>query len=364
MTISKQRICAVAALTAAMTIPASAATISGKIDAFSTVKRKDADVQHALVRIETKQGDKAIVDLGPRLGTKKLDLKRGKQIEIEGSRSKMNDRTVLRAQQIEVGDKTFRPVTTTTLKGTVDGFKEVELKERPDKNLLVRVTLQNGKKVILDLGSKAKLGKLDMQAGDQIKAKGIRRESGDKQILVAQNVMIKDKDSDETYRFVRGDKSRQQARSQRQRDREMTRQRKQEQRDRAMGRQRNQQQRDRMHDRQAKRDRRRGSHGQMSKQGKQDRCPHCQAKVEVVGMSGTIDAVKDVQVGNQQGQSDTLTLVKLKLKNGRNQIVNIGPEFADQALGLEQGDEIAFYGVEREFRDREVLVVTDLIVID
>lgn len=81
-----------------------------------------------------------------------------------------------------------------------------------------------------------------------------------------------------------------------------------------------------------------------------------------VMLQGTVEGIKKVKI---QGQNEELTVMKLKLKDGSSQIVNLSPWLAKQFLGIEQGDEVVASGVTRQTQQgKEVLIVDGILVVD
>ena len=79
-------------------------------------------------------------------------------------------------------------------------------------------------------------------------------------------------------------------------------------------------------------------------------------------LQGRVEDIQEVEVGSR---GDRVTVMKIKLKDGTSQLVNLSPYLAKQFLDIEQGDEVVASGVKRETNSgREVLIIDGILVTD
>ncbi|PAY18676.1 hypothetical protein CKO51_15220 [Rhodopirellula sp. SM50] len=78
---------------------------TGKVDDMMTAQIRGN--KHELAKLQTDQGKKLLVDLGPQ-DRLKLDVKSGSEVSVSGPAIKVKDRMVLIAREVTVGDETMQ----------------------------------------------------------------------------------------------------------------------------------------------------------------------------------------------------------------------------------------------------------------
>ncbi|MFW5829990.1 MAG: hypothetical protein ACOCXA_06985, partial [Planctomycetota bacterium] len=81
---------------------------------------------------------------------------------------------------------------------------------------------------------------------------------------------------------------------------------------------------------------------------------------ESVMFQGTVEGLKKTQV---KGQQDKVTVMKLKLKDGKNRLLNISPWMAKQFLDIDQGDEVVVSGQRQQTKSGKNVVIIDGILV-
>lgn len=81
-------------------------SLEGEIINMKTVPLRNTDIEHRIVRIETEDGNRRIVDLGPTDQTDDLDIREGDQIEVRGTPVMAGDVRILAARKVTSGDDT------------------------------------------------------------------------------------------------------------------------------------------------------------------------------------------------------------------------------------------------------------------
>jgi hypothetical protein len=173
-------------------------TIRGTIDSVRQADWASSDdgrEQRCIVRLQLENGRTEFVDVGSQSKLRNMDLNSGDQIQLKGSYTTVDGRRVFLADQIRVDGKTFtlqrnaenqssqfaqdrsarsdRPAQ--TVQGTIQGFHHIYLRPsqgRREQHSLVKLRLQDGRTLVVDLGRKKDLDDLDLQQGDKITLHG------------------------------------------------------------------------------------------------------------------------------------------------------------------------------------------------
>lgn len=136
----------------------------GEIQGFRHLHLTSANggrTEHTLVKVSLANGTSAVVDLGPKANLSGLDLNQGDWIWIEATRGRIDERPVLMAQQLEVNGETHTIVRTraaqedpgqVTVRGILRDYQEVNLDSAKKDQTFVRIRLQDGRSVIVNLG--------------------------------------------------------------------------------------------------------------------------------------------------------------------------------------------------------------------
>lgn len=90
-----------------MTAAATPTRLHGDLQSFGRVQLQGQQDAHTIVEMRLDDGQRALVNLGPRVDPQDLNLKRGDTITVEGRRGRINQQPVLMATSIEVnGERT------------------------------------------------------------------------------------------------------------------------------------------------------------------------------------------------------------------------------------------------------------------
>ncbi len=79
--------------------------VRGKIDKVIEVSSKATRKTHRVVRIQTRQGKRMVVDLGDRDNLKGMELAPGTTITVEGRQVRVKGRPIVMAERVVSGDK-------------------------------------------------------------------------------------------------------------------------------------------------------------------------------------------------------------------------------------------------------------------
>jgi hypothetical protein len=172
-------------------------SLEGKVQQFREVnlrRGQDTPEEHTWVRIQLESGYNTIVDLGREKDLSDLNLERGDRISVRGRHGTIGGENVLIADRIRVGNETInieRQRARQEVSGKVRDFREVDLQdsERED-HLVVRFEMEDGQRVVADLGSEVSLEDLEIERETRITLSGERRQIGNQQVLIAQRIRV------------------------------------------------------------------------------------------------------------------------------------------------------------------------------
>lgn len=173
----------------------------GTVEGFRDVDlklREGKSEKHSFVRVRLENGDKRVISLGKRLDLSDLDLDKGDEITATGKVARIDNHDVLVARQIEVEDNTFRiregnrPHTgrRVSLEGTVKDFHKSQLGDAKEKNLIVRMELENGRSCVVDFGRGTEMDDLNLEKDAKVKLKGERTKVDGKSLIVARSLRV------------------------------------------------------------------------------------------------------------------------------------------------------------------------------
>jgi hypothetical protein len=176
-------------------------SFDGKVEGFKKVNLKSREGQrddYSFVRVRLKNGDARVVSLGSRVDLSDLDLEKGDTIKVTGRNARIDDRDVLVASRIKVGEETFRirkgnrpeAKQMVSIEGTVKQFSKTSFDDAKEDNLLIRLELKDGKGCVVDLGEGTKLKDLDIEKGSKIRLKGEKTRIDGKSLIVARKISV------------------------------------------------------------------------------------------------------------------------------------------------------------------------------
>ena len=171
----------------------------GTVDGFKKVnlqRGKEKEDHSTFVRIRLKNGEAQVVNLGNRVNLTTLDLQKGDEIRVSGKTQRVDDREVLTADRVTVEDQTFRirhdSGPPAIIEGTVREFAKTSIDGAKEKNLLIRLELENGRNCVVDLGKGTELSQLDLKPGSDIRLEGERTEVDGKALILARKIRVDD----------------------------------------------------------------------------------------------------------------------------------------------------------------------------
>lgn len=170
--------------------------VQGRIEGFREMGIKDDSglwQDHTLVRIRLDNGTEAVVDIGRRMDLEDIDLQQGQQIQINGHQGQVDNKQVVVADQIQSGQRTFniaRDDKKREISGRITDVNKIDLNKQGEDSLLVRLKMDDGSAVVVDLGKDISLEDLDLEKNSQVRVRGEREFIDGKSILVAEQISV------------------------------------------------------------------------------------------------------------------------------------------------------------------------------
>lgn len=204
-----------------------------------------------------------------------------------------------------------------TFRGTVEAFRHTQLSDREGNQTtysLAKVKLDNGRTVVMSLGEKEELQKLNLEKGDQVSIQGTTGRLGGQRILIAQRVSADGENVSVNGRVATFD--------------QMNRSRPQSGQWDSRSQEPNQNQ------------------TQNRSQNRQ------QQANQTMQLRGTVADIESVQV---DGAREAQSFARIELENGRSATVLLGTEQSLDDLDLEEGDFVMISGQQDTIEGKMVL---------
>lgn len=175
-------------------------TLRGTVDSVRTAQWRSSSGeqdQRCIVRLRLEDGRTTFVDVGSKSKLQNLSLSTGDQVQLSGRYANIRGREVFMANTVRVNGEAFtiqrsgqesagsqvaqgsqaRQGHTQTVQGQIDGFRHIYLRPQQgqrQQHSLVKLRLQDGRTLIVNLGPKRDLDDLSLQKGDRITLRGQR----------------------------------------------------------------------------------------------------------------------------------------------------------------------------------------------
>lgn len=178
--------------------------ISGKVLKEKTVGIKDKNQKNQVVLLQTEQNEQIIADLGNTDALGKVEIKEGKQLDLQGKMVRVSNMPVLLVSQVTADDQTIdiqhgeiaqRTRQTDMaamkekkqIKGTVLSEKNVDVSGQDQQFKVALIELQEGEQVVADLGPTDQLN-MEIKQGEQVEIEGNLARIGNQVVLLASSV--------------------------------------------------------------------------------------------------------------------------------------------------------------------------------
>jgi len=193
-------------------------TIRGTIDSVRQadwVSRNGDREQRCIIRLQLENGRTEFVDVGSQSKLRDMSLNSGDRIQLKGSYTTLDGRRVFMADQMRVDGQTFTVQRNTgsqrsqfaqnaptesnsqqrTVHGRIQGFRHIRLRPaqgQREQHSLVKLSLEDGRTLVADLGRKTDLDDLDLQKGDRITLRGRQGTIDGRSVFFADRVRVGD----------------------------------------------------------------------------------------------------------------------------------------------------------------------------
>lgn len=156
--------------------------ISGDVQQVKRVSTKDS--RHLLVQVERQNGQALFVDLGPANKLSNFDISEGDRISVRGPISKVGQKQLMIAQELRANNQSTQiERDRRKFTGQVDGVRTID--SRGQKNRLVSLSTDAGKRMLVDLGPASQLD-ADLSQGDKVTISGPMAKVKDQKVVLAQ----------------------------------------------------------------------------------------------------------------------------------------------------------------------------------
>ena len=168
------------------------AKVTGTVTAIDTFRMVDGP-KHLFAKIETKKGDQIPVDLGRAEQLQRLDIQDGDRITVYGTHTRMNDKRVVSARKVQVGDKSMmvgreKDRDLKRVQGEITRLFTRSFRGRDQQFDVAKVELNGGRMETVILGPANRLRNLDLQEGDTVQLLVRRGRYNDEPALIADQV--------------------------------------------------------------------------------------------------------------------------------------------------------------------------------
>lgn len=170
-------------------------TVHGTVKQVREFELAGVEAKQSFARIETEDGNRLVVHLGPTDRIKNIDIGANDEITILAKPGRVNNRMVLTAERIRVDGRTIdvQPPMGERLKvikGRVIDKRVERFHDVNDESLLVRVRDDIGQTYVVSLGSTSRIDDRDVERGEKIKILAQPTVLDNRPILMAKSVSI------------------------------------------------------------------------------------------------------------------------------------------------------------------------------
>lgn len=204
--------------------------------------------------------------------------------------------------------QTSRP--TMVIRGTIDSFRHIGVRSDAgsrDQHSLVRLRLEDGRRVVADLGPKRNLDRFSLSRGDRIQLRGERAIIDGRSVFLTRQIRL----DGQTIQIQRQGEWAQ-----------------------------------------------RGSQRQESRG--QSATEQRRTSMDTYELSGRVDGFRTVKLRNHRGTSSEHSLIRVRLENGQEAVVDLGTRKSLEDLELQKGDRIRIQGHRGTIDGRTVLMANQI----
>lgn len=184
-------------------------TVEGTLKEKKTVSLAEMDERHVIVRINTRDGRTAKVDLGPEKKISDFNLKKGDRVKVWGTQGTINEKQMMIAHRIEADGRRIsinRPQDRNLrdFAGTILATRKSTFGDRGPEHLMARIRMDDGTTTIVNLGPEQELrNRLNIEKGKTFSMLARPVNIDGKRALVAEVLRVGDQVIDIEWRQVR-----------------------------------------------------------------------------------------------------------------------------------------------------------------
>lgn len=189
--------------------PSRQVRLQGQVNQVHSVTlwdRSGQDLKHTVARLYLEDGRRLWVDFGENVNNRHAELRNGDYIVVRGERGRIDGRPVLMADRYRVmgrdtlvtrsEDRESRADADQKVRlfGRVANAEMISLYEPDGPNTCLRVNLQNGSALLIDLGVPTYRARLDIDQGDNLSVSGHRYYVKGQPVIRAEHLWINDQE--------------------------------------------------------------------------------------------------------------------------------------------------------------------------
>lgn len=170
--------------------------VSGEIDQLRKIRLRDNEQPCVVARVRTDEGRTARILLGTQQQLSRLDLQPGDRISVRGRVGRVNDRSLLVANQVRSGDQQVRvefkqgqrPLR--QYRGNVTETRTAQFRGHDGEFLIGRMQREGGGSDVVNLGPKNKFSGVDVKNAEEVCILASKGRINGREALIAEEVSI------------------------------------------------------------------------------------------------------------------------------------------------------------------------------
>jgi hypothetical protein len=141
-------------------------TISGQVENLKEVRIRHSGVKHLVVRLQNRQGNRMIVDLGPSPDLQSLQIREGDHLKVKGRTKAIRDHRVLFAHWVKVdGEKRWIDRQRQRIQGRVAQQDRLTDTRTGNQHLVILLDTPQDQHILVDLGPSREM---EVVKGDKV----------------------------------------------------------------------------------------------------------------------------------------------------------------------------------------------------
>lgn len=172
--------------------------LTGKISETKTGKLAGKKDPFLMAHIDTDDGSRACVVLGPEKKLSDWNLRQGDELKVRGVKARLNDRAVVMADKVMHDGKTVSvdlppAQRLKRAKGEVTDLRTVRFRNFGQPFVVAEIETPNQKRQVVNLGPKDNLNQLNLSVGDEIRILAREGRVNGESAMIAQQINAEDR---------------------------------------------------------------------------------------------------------------------------------------------------------------------------